>query len=152
MDNLSSGSAIKIEDLFNLNNFQLVNQDVAEYQPWRAFDEQLDRRPRFQEIYYLASHSHDVMAMYDAHIRGLHNALDIANFHRCSLLILSLPHSCKKLNTSEASGAYYYTKKAGESIARSYQAKFRISLTVVECDDVGSNDISDVLIASMRGN
>lgn len=152
VDNLSTGDAVNIEDLFNLSNFEFVNLDISVHQPWKAIDDKLGRKARYREIYYVASVVDCVENMYKAHIRGVMNALDMAGHHRCGLLILSPEYTRKKISAADLDGAYYYTKKAGESLARSYEQTFRISLSVVECDWHDTSDISDALVTCMRSH
>lgn len=133
VDNLCTGDIVNVEDLINRINFEFIRLDFASYQPWRAIDSHLDSKTKVSGIYYLAS-SRDINNMYGAHLQGLMNALDMSAFHRCPITIVSPPHSRKKLDPNSSAGSYYYTKKAGESIAIAYQDKYRIKLTIFELD------------------
>jgi len=147
IDDLSTGSVVNIEDLYNRKNFKLVNLDASAYKPWRMIEEKAAPIGRIRCIYYLATAT-DPIGMIKAHMDGLKNFLWIADFHRSKILYLSMTKPRGRIN--QLRRLLYETKRAGEALMTAFYMKFRVQTKVVKIDRAAGENIKPIIAAMIK--
>jgi hypothetical protein len=86
--------------------------------------------------------------MVKAHMDGLKNFLQIANFNRSKILYLSITKSRGRI--SKLQSLLYETKRAGEALMTAFHMKFRVQTKVVKTGKVTDNNIKPIIIAMIK--
>lgn len=147
VDNLSTGDIVNIEDLYNMKNFTFVSLDSSSYKPWKVLEEEAAPLGRVRCIYYLATAT-DPMDMIAAHIDGLKNFLNMANFNRSKILYLSMTKVRSRM--SQLQRLLYETKRAGEAVMTAFHMKFRVQTKIVKTDKLNDKSCKPVISAMIK--
>lgn len=131
IDNISTGSLSKVEDLYNLNNFEFIRGDIAD----------LSIPAGVGSILFLArpdKRSHESCIL--TNVDGLYNCLDYCERNDASILYASTPIALSPLDPSQISNTFYISRHLGESMVRSFHDKTGSDSVIVRMPSVYGSD------------
>ncbi len=138
VDNVSTGSLVNIEDLYQRDNFTFIREDIS----------RLDIPGGIRKIIFLPnpdkSSGGDV---FKTNIDGLINCLDYCSDTTSRMLYCSSPTPLSPIDGSQMSSAYYLSRQYGESLVRTFYERFNLPTAIVRVPSVygepniGSNQI-----------
>lgn len=127
VDNVSTGSLVNIEDLYQRDNFTFIREDISK----------LDIPGGIRKIIFLPNPDKSSGAdILDTNIDGLINCLDYCSDTTCRMLYCSSPTPLSPIDGSQMSSAYYLSRQYGESLVRTFYEKFNLPTAIVRVPSV----------------